>query len=221
MPQNGSLAQAHGADPGLPRGRSSLPADDVRAVQRDRLIRAMVAATAERGYADVTVADVVATARVSRTSFYAQFADKEACLLAATAEGRRLMFARISAAVDEQATETDDLASLRAGLRAYLSFLRDEPAFAAVFYLELPSAGRRGADRLADARRKLALRTAVWHTRARGRHPHWPQVPAEVYRALTGATEELVREQVRVGATDDLVALEDVIVGMHVRLLTA
>jgi len=181
----------------------------------------MVAATAERGYADVTVADVVAAARVSRTSFYAQFVDKEACLLAATAEGRRLMFARISAAVDELPADADDLTSLRAGLRAYLSFLRDEPAFAVVFYLELPSIGRRGADRLADARRKLALRTTVWHTRARGRHPTWPQVPAEVYRALTGATEELVREQVRLGATADLPALEDVIVDMHLRLLTA
>jgi AcrR family transcriptional regulator len=180
----------------------------------------MVAAVAERGYAEVTVADVVATARVSRTSFYAQFADKEDCFFAATAEGRRLMFARISTAVDEQPAGADDLALLRAGLRAYLTFLRDEPAFAAVFYLELPSVGRRGADRLADARRKLATRTAVWHARARSRHPGWPQVPAEVYRALIGATEELVREQVRAGATGDLPALEDVIVDLHVRLLT-
>jgi AcrR family transcriptional regulator len=219
--QGGLLARRHDADRGLPRGRSSLPVGDVRAAQRDRLTRAMVAAVAERGYAEVTVADVVATARVSRTSFYAQFADKEDCLFAATADGRRLMFARISAAVDDAPAGADDVALLRAGLRGYLTFLRDEPAFAVVFYLELPSVGRRGADRLADARRKLAARTAVWHARARGRHPDWPQVPAEVYRALTGATEELVREQVRAGATAGLPALEDVIVDLHIRLLTA
>ena len=205
----------------LPRGRSSLPADDVRAAHRDRLIRAIVPAVAERGYAEVTVADVVAAARVSRTSFYAQFADKEDCFFAATAEGRRLMFARISAAVDAQPDGVDDRTLLRAGLRAYLAFLRDEPAFAAVFYLELPSVGRRGADRLADARRKLAARTAAWHTRARGRHPHWPPASHEVYRALTGATEELVREQVRAGKTSGLSSLEDVLVDLHVRLLTA
>jgi len=181
----------------------------------------MVAAVAERGYADVTVADVVAAARVSRTSFYAQFADKEDCFLAAAAEGRRLMFARMSAAVDAQPDGVDDLTLLRAGLRAYLAFLRDEPAFAAVFYLELPSVGRQGTDRLADARRKLAARTAAWHKRARGRHPDWPQASDEVYRALTGATEELVREQVRAGATSTLSSLEDVIVDLHVRLLTA
>lgn len=205
----------------LPRGRSSLPADDVRAAQRERLIRAMVAAVAERGYAEVTVADVVAAARVSRTSFYAQFADKEDCFFAATGEGRRLMFARISAAVEELPADADDVALLRAGLGAYLAFLRDEPVFASVFYLELPSVGRRGADRLAEARQKLAARTAVWHRRARRRHPEWPQVPDEVYRALTGATEELVREQVRAGATSQLPALEDVIVDLHLRLLTA
>jgi AcrR family transcriptional regulator len=183
-------------------------------------MRAMVTAAAERGYADVTVADVVAAARVSRTSFYAQFVDREDCLFAATAEGRRLMFARISAAVDAQPDGVDDLTLLRAGLRAYLAFLRDEPAFATVFYLELPSVGRRGADRLAEARRKLAARTAAWHARARVRHPDWPQVSEAVYRALTGATEELVRERVRAGAGRELSSLEDVIVDLHVRLLT-
>lgn len=216
----GVLARTHGADPGLPRGRSSLPVAHVRAAQRERLIAAMVAAVAERGYADVTVADVVAAARVSRTSFYAQFTDKEDCFFAATAKGRRLMFAQISGSVGEQPHGADDLALLRAGLRAYLAFLCAEPAFAAVFYLELPSVGRRGADRLADARRKLAARTAVWHARARGQHPDWPQVPTEVYRALTGATEELVREQVRAGATSHLPMLENVIVDLHIKLLT-
>ena len=216
----GELARTHGADPGLPRGRSSLPVDDVRQAQRDRIVAAMIAATAELGYADVTVADVVGRARVSRTSFYAQFADKEDCFFAATAEGRRQMFACIADAVHALPRGTDEVTLLRAGLRAYLAFLRDEPAFATVFYLELPSVGRRGTDRLADARRKLAARTAVWHARARARHPEWPEVADEVYRALTGATEELVRERVRAGATQDLPALEDVIVDVHLALLT-
>ena len=180
----------------------------------------MVAAVAARGYAEVTVADVVAAARVSRTSFYAQFADKEACFLAATTEGRRLMFARISAAVDAQPDGADDVALLRAGLRAYLAFLRDEPALAIALYLDLPSAGRAGADQLSDVRRRLAARTAAWHARARRRHPDWPSASDEVYRALAGATEELVRDKVRAGATSTLSALEDVIVDVHVRLLT-
>jgi AcrR family transcriptional regulator len=198
--------------------------------QRERILRAAIASAAELGYPAMTVTDVVRRARVSRSSFYAQFADREDCFFAATAEGRRLMFGRISDAVHAagdggetgDAAGGDDVAVLRAGLGAYLRFLRDEPAFATVFYLELPAAGRRGGDRLAEGQAKLAARTAVWHGRARnGRHPDWPEVPATVFRALTGATEELVRDKVRAGSVDELPALEDVIVALHLRLLTA
>ncbi|MDQ1695949.1 MAG: hypothetical protein QOJ03_1302 [Frankiaceae bacterium] len=225
--QGGLLARAHADAPGLPRGRNRLPGPAVLQAQRERILRAAIASAAELGYPAMTVADVVRRARVSRTSFYAQFADREDCFFAATAQGRRLMFGQISDAVHavagaEGAAEADDITVLRAGLRAYLRFLRDEPAFATVFYLELPAAGRRGGDRLADGQAKLAARTAVWHGRARnGRHPDWPEVPAEVFRALTGATEELVRAKVRAGRVDELPAIEDVIVGLHLRLLTA
>ncbi len=205
----------------LPRGRSALPPEQVGRAQRERILRALTTEVARRGYAEVTVADIVAVARVSRSSFYAQFTDREDCLLAAADDGRRLMFARMSAAVDEQPADVDELALLRAGLRAHLGFLRDDPAFAVLFYLELPSVGRRGVDRVAEARRKLAARTSVWHARARTRHPNWPQVPDAVYRALTGATEELICERVRTDAIAELAALEDVLVDLHVRLLTA
>jgi AcrR family transcriptional regulator len=198
-----------------------LPADEVRAAQRERLLAAITAAVAAGGYPAVTVADVVADARVSRTSFYAQFTDREDCFLAATAAGRRRMFAHIGDTVDAMPAGATDVELLRAGLRGYLGYLAADPAFATVFYLELPSVGRRGVDRLAEARRKLAARTAVWHTRARLRHPEWPEVSAVVYRALAGATEELVVEQVRAAATDQLAALEEVLVDIHLRLLTA
>jgi AcrR family transcriptional regulator len=183
-------------------------------------MRAVIAATAERGYAAVTVADVVARARVSRTSFYDQFTDKEDCLLQAAAHGRRLMFGRISDEVEAEPAQATDEQTLRAGLRGLLGFLHDEPAFATVFYLDVPAVGRRGADRLAEAQQKLAARTAVWHARARSRHPDWPAVPVETFRALAGATEALVRDKIRAGRTDELPSLEDLIVELHLRLLT-
>jgi hypothetical protein len=42
----------------------------------------------------------------------------------------------------------------------------------------------------------------------------------EVFRALTGATEELVRDRVQGGRTHELPDLEDVVVGLHLRVLT-
>jgi hypothetical protein len=98
--------------------------------------------------------------------------------------------------------------------------LSDEPAFASVFYLELPAVGRRGGERLAAAQQALAVRTAEWHARARRRHRDWPRPPVEVFRGLTGATEELVRDRVRSGRMHELPDLEDVVVGLHLRVLT-
>ncbi|HEX4093710.1 MAG TPA: hypothetical protein VHZ33_33750, partial [Trebonia sp.] len=57
--QEGTLARTHEGKPGLPRGRSRLPLPAVRASQRERLLRAVIAAVSESGYPAVTVADVV------------------------------------------------------------------------------------------------------------------------------------------------------------------
>ena len=81
------LARTHEGEPGLPRGRNGLPPETVRAAQRERLLRSVIAAVAASGFSDLTVADIVRGARVSRAAFYAHFADKEDCFLAATREG--------------------------------------------------------------------------------------------------------------------------------------
>jgi AcrR family transcriptional regulator len=67
----------------LAEGPARLPAGEVAASQRRRLLAAMVAAAAEKGYVNVSVADVVGRARVSRASFYEQFPGKADCFIAA------------------------------------------------------------------------------------------------------------------------------------------
>src|SRR6516225_7712056 len=133
--QGGTLARTHEGKPGLPRGRSRLPLPAVRASQRERLLRSVIAAVSESGYAAVTVADIVRRARVSRAAFYDHFADKEDCFLAATGEGRQLMFTRIVSAARALPAGASDEEVLRTACRAYLTFLAGEPAFARVFYI--------------------------------------------------------------------------------------
>ena len=53
----------------LPRGRHHLGAEVVRASQRARLLEAIAAATAEKGYAAVTIGDIVERAGVARRTF--------------------------------------------------------------------------------------------------------------------------------------------------------
>jgi AcrR family transcriptional regulator len=219
--QGGSLADTHEGKPGLPRGRSRLPAPAVQASQRDRLLRAVIAEAAEAGYPAVTVAGIVRRAKVSRAAFYAHFADKEDCFLAATGAGGQLLAERMLCATRALPREACDEEVLRAACRAFLGFLADEPAFARVFHIDMPAAGPRATARLDAAGTRFAEMTARWHRRARARHPEWHAVPADAYLALAGATAELVRSWVRAAQTHALANLEDTVVALHLAVLAA
>src|SRR5918911_1380211 len=123
--------QSGGAMPRpLPRGPHNLTRDHVLTSQRERMIDAMAAAVADKGYGATTVGDVVAGAGVSRKTFYEHFRDKEDCFLAAFDSGVNDLLAAIVAA------EPDGpgwKASLRARVRAYLSMLAGHPDFAHAF----------------------------------------------------------------------------------------
>jgi AcrR family transcriptional regulator len=217
--QRGSLAETHAGKPGLPRGRSRLPAPAVQASQRERLLRATVATVAQQGYQAVTVADIVRQAKVSRAAFYLHFRSREECFTAATRRGGQLLLEYVTDAGRAVPADATDEELLRAGCRAFLRFLADEPAFARVFYVEMPAAGPLAVDRLQAAGQRFAEINAKWHRRARTRHPDWPVVPVEAYQALSGATTELVRSHVTTGQTGELPGLEDTVVAFHLAVL--
>jgi len=219
MVQEGSLARTHDAAPGLPRGRSSLPAYAVRAVQRQRLLTATIAAVAEQGYGSLTVADIVRRAKVSRAAFYAHFSDKEDCFMAATDHGGNLLLAATVAATHDLPASTPPEGVLRAGCRAYLGFLADEPAFARVFFIDMPAAGARAVSRLDQASEEFAQLNKEWHDHSRKRFPDWPDVPYDAYLGLSGATVELVSVRVRRGRTAELPELEDTLVALYLAVL--
>jgi AcrR family transcriptional regulator len=217
--QAGTLARTHEGQPGLPRGRSRLPARDVRASQRERMLRSVIAAVSESGYHAVTVADIVRRARVSRGAFYEHFGNKEECFLTATAEGRELMLARATSAALSLPAGASPEDLLRAAFRGFLGFLADEPAFARVFYLHMPAAGAASARRLDAGPRIFANLNKTWHERARQRHPEWPVLPETAYLALAGAAVELVRSLVYADRTDALPDLEDTLVALHLAVM--
>jgi AcrR family transcriptional regulator len=67
----------------LPRGRHGLPRELVTRSQRERLLAAVVRVTADNGYEETTVGDILGEAGVGRESFYELFDDKLDCMLAA------------------------------------------------------------------------------------------------------------------------------------------
>jgi AcrR family transcriptional regulator len=179
----------------------------------------VIHAVAEASYTAVTVADIVQGARVSRSVFYAHFADKEDCFLTATREGARLISGRMEAAVRAVPAHEPDEQVLRAAFLAFLGFLADQPAYARVLYVDMPTAGPIAAERLDEAVRRFAGLNRRWHGRARTRHPEWPSVPGQAYRALSGASHELIRPVVRAGETRALPSLEETLMSLHMAVL--
>jgi AcrR family transcriptional regulator len=219
MRQEGGLSRTHEGEPGLPRGRSGLPADEVREAQRERLLRAVIAAVDTAGYRDVTVSDIVRGARVSRAAFYAHFADKEDCVLAAARQGGLLMADRVVSATRKAPDDASAEELLQASIGAYVDFLAEEPAFARAFYVDMPVAGPRAVRQLEAAQHGFARLNRAWHERARHDHPGWPAVPYQAYYALAGATTELVRAEVRRGPIDAANGLKDTLVALHLAVL--
>src|SRR6185295_3864410 len=94
-------------DRALPRGPHGLSRDEVERSQRRRLLQATTDVVAERGYVKTTVAHILERAGVSRATFYALFADREACFQAAYAANAELV-ARVMAAEIEHVRSSAD-----------------------------------------------------------------------------------------------------------------
>jgi AcrR family transcriptional regulator len=129
----------------LPPGRHGLPADLVRAHQRQRLLEAAAAALAEQGYGRITAARVTELAGVSSRTFYQHFEDLWACLLAAYETDAARLCAAIEAACGGGA---------QAGIGAAIEFLAIEPDVARLLSAEPPPQ----VNALAAARRDLVDR---------------------------------------------------------------
>jgi len=127
-----------GGEGRFPSGIRSLPSDLVKAVQRERLIAAVLRAAAELGYSEFSVQDVLDRAGVSRPTFYEHFDNKEdAFLTALDAAGARLR-ERLGAAVAESGGGWRE--RLRLALEELLRFVGDEPDAATTLVVDARAA---------------------------------------------------------------------------------
>jgi AcrR family transcriptional regulator len=139
------------ADGRFPAGVRSLPADLVRAVQRERLLASMLHTVAEIGYRALTVQDVLSRAGISRPTFYEQFEDKEDCFLAAFDDSAARLRERVEQAAGEAGPHWRD--RFRAGLEELLGYIAEEPEAARAVIVEARAsspAGLRRRDELLD-----------------------------------------------------------------------
>ena len=119
--------------PALPKGRHRLQSEVAKSVQRERITYATAEAIHAKGYAELTVADIVATAGISRDAFYAQFHDKdEAFDGTAQLVFERLLARMAGAFFGDAGTWADQL--WEAGW-AFEYFLESEPSLAHFLFI--------------------------------------------------------------------------------------
>lgn len=138
----------------LPRVRHGLPAGAVARNQRTRIVYATAAVTTEKGYANTTVADIVAAAGVAKEAFYRHFRDKEQAFLDAQQHPAQHI-------VDElvQAYFAADgwPRRLWSALRRMLEMIAANPTFSRMRMVEAYTAGPASIRRAEDIMRSFSI----------------------------------------------------------------
>ena len=181
----------------LPAGRHGYSREQVAHHQRERLIAGLAAAVAEKGYAAVTLSDIVRHAKVSRRVFYANFESKGQCFLAAfdvVVDHLRELVAEAASGVDGWPQQAI------AALRAALAFLAEEPDLARLCLLESRTAGPAATARFNEAVAELAPALA----RGRAERPEGARLPDSTEDSTLGSLVSLAQRKVAAGEAEQL-----------------
>jgi AcrR family transcriptional regulator len=161
-------------------------------IRRD-LIGALASCVAGKGYAATTIADIVASARVSKRTFYEHFGSKEECLLALYEQVtvRLMEIVRSSGNVRQRFPK-----QIADGTAAFLSALDSMPEFTRTLLVEMQGAGERAFRMRQETLRGFA-RTLVEMVEA-GRAANPDLKPLSMARALAivGGINELLLQAI-------------------------
>jgi AcrR family transcriptional regulator len=177
---------------------------DSTAAHRLRLVGAMAALLAEKGYSTVTIADIARQAHVSKRTFYEHFADKDACFIACY---ETLSDIVLQAIVDAMPGELPWPRRLRASTKAYLSTLESQPALTRTLMMDIYAAGPQALQVRRQVLRRFAdnLRRVV--DQGRKENPKLPRLSQAMATAIIGGINELVLVAVEEGRAHRLTEL--------------
>lgn len=200
----------------LPRGRHKLDPEVVAASQRLRLLEAITELVAERGYAAVTIGDIVTRAGTAKRTFYDHFPDKLHCFLEALdaitdtlvrASGR--LFG-VPGTVRERCEYS---------LRGFVELLGSMPSTAKVFYLEAMAAGPEAITRRIQMHLKFA-RNIVALSREAERNGQGRELSEQHALAVVGAIHTLIHSHLHLHGPERLHEISGEVVQLAVAFLT-
>lgn len=189
------LEQA-GLPQALPRGHNMLPRDVVQRSQRARINEAMAGSVAAKGYAATTVADVTSLAGVSRTTFYEQFRDKEACYLACFEDQIRYLINRVRAVIATQHTPAGQFVQ---ALAAMLDIAAAEPIYAHAFIGQATTVGPNALEALLDHKARIIRLLREIDARVPRGQRERSRLPVEIFEMAMHGMYEFLSTEIRAG----------------------
>lgn len=190
----------HRAPHQLPPGRHGLSRSYVAANQRQRMLDAVADVVSFKGYAAMSVEDVIGAAGVSRRTFYDHFKSKDEAFLAAFDEVGSEAVRRVSAAYEASTTFAEGVVSC---LRAFLEFAASEPRYAEMCMVEVLAAGPEAIERRNSVMKALA---ELLHLGAES-VPGAIRPPRLTAETVIGGIYEVVYARVLQGQTTEVVSL--------------
>ncbi len=183
--------------PRLPRGRHGLSPGEVARSQRTRIILATALVTMEKGYANATVADIVAAAGVGKDAFYRHFSDREQAFLEAQQYPTQHILDTMAGAyfsVDGWPQR------IWMALDVLLGLIAEHPALAHLRMVESYAAGATAIRRAEDITRSFTLFLEEGYRY----RPEAEGLPRLYSQAISGALTELIQQDIENGRTTEL-----------------
>jgi AcrR family transcriptional regulator len=191
----------------LPRGQHGLSRIEVKAIQRERLLRAFTELLAQVGYGQVRVASACERAGVSHATFYDLFGNKEEC---ACASYERYIDVVTRTATAKGMAESESWREfIEISLDAYFDVLAADPFVARGFHLEMYAIGPEAGRRQATALRGFAERRMLNEQRLREHDKLLKERPFSVHLATVHVQRVLAREALEASSRPDFRPLRD------------
>jgi AcrR family transcriptional regulator len=184
-------------------------------VTRDRLMRALGESLMEKGFANTVVADIVKRARVSRRTFYEEFADRGECFLALCDRATDVARVVINQAADPELSWEDQA---KRAVDAYFAYMTVEPLLTRAMLFEVYALGDRGIAGHRETHEKFTRQLLELAARARETdgtireitYASAAAVVGAIYQLIQMATDEEPRvsiDEARVAATELVLAI--------------
>ena len=173
---------------------------------RRRLLDAMSHVVARKGYADATIADLAAEARVSRRTFYDHFDTKAECLIALYEVASEQALGVLRAAIDPS---RDWHTQVEQAMGAYFATLACNPVLLRTLFIAILGLGAEGLAARRRANQRLADFILEVVNGPASKPPRAKPLPVAYAMGIVGAINELVLQSIEHDRVRELAELAE------------